>query len=65
LVSGNTTTVGGASNVTGGGSGMEIPTLTSTAAIVMTGNTTIKAKKIIPKSNFFILSSPLLDPDAT
>jgi hypothetical protein len=51
--------------VTGGGSGMEIPTLTSTAAIVMTGNTTIKAKKIIPKSNFFILSSPLLDPDAT
>jgi hypothetical protein len=64
-VSGNTTTFGGASNVISGGSGIEIPTLTSTAAIVMIGKAPIKAKKIIPKSNFFILSPPLLDSDAT
>ena len=64
-MSGNTTTFGGASNVISGGSGIEIPTLTSTAAIVMIGKAPIKAKKIIPKSNFFILSAPLSDPYAT
>jgi hypothetical protein len=41
------------------GGGREIPTLISTDAIVMIGNTLTNAKRIIPKSNFFILLPPL------
>jgi hypothetical protein len=51
--------------VTGGGNGMEIPTLTSTPAIVMTGNTLTNAKMIVPKSNFFIVLPTLSDYDVT
>jgi len=65
VVSGNTTTFGGASNVISGGSGIEIPTLAATPAIVMIGKTLTNAKRIVPKSNFFILSPPLSDPYAT
>jgi hypothetical protein len=64
-VSGNTTTFGGAWNVISGGNGIEIPTLTSTPAIVMIGKALTNAKRIIPKSNFFILLPPLSGPGAT
>jgi hypothetical protein len=43
----------------GGGSGREIPILISTAAIVGTGAIIANDKRTIPKSNFFILLSPL------
>jgi hypothetical protein len=51
--------------VISGGSGIEIPTLTPTSAIVMMGKALINAKRIVPKNNFFILLPPLSDPDAT
>jgi hypothetical protein len=54
LVSGNATTSGGASNVIGGGNGIEIPTLTSTPAIVVIGKILINAKTIVPKRNFLV-----------
>ena len=38
---------------------------TSTPAIVGIGNTSTNAKSIVPKSNFFILQSPLFIPDLT
>jgi hypothetical protein len=40
--------------------GREIPTFTLTLAIVGAGNTNTNAKNNVPKSNFFILLSPLL-----
>jgi hypothetical protein len=64
-VSGNTTTFGGASNAITGGSDIEIPTPTFTSALAMIGKTLANAERIVPKSNFFILSHPLSDPDAT
>jgi hypothetical protein len=57
-VSGITTTSGGAGNIMGGGRGKL--TCTSTLAIVEVGTVITNAKKIVPKSNFFILSSPIL-----
>jgi hypothetical protein len=63
LVSGNTTTAGGAANTISGG--RAIPTLTFTAASVVIGKTLINTKSIVPKNNFFILSSPLSNFDAT
>jgi len=42
------------------GGGRGIPTLISTAAIVIIGRTQTKAKTIVGKSNFFILLSPIL-----
>jgi hypothetical protein len=42
----------------GGGRGN--PICISTAAIVLIGKTLINAKKIVPKSNFFILLPPIL-----
>jgi len=47
------------------GGGRKIPILTSTAAIVMVGKTLTNVKRIVPKSNFFILLPPLSDIDAT
>jgi hypothetical protein len=45
------------------GGGREIPILISTAAIVMIGKTLTNAKRIVPKSNFFILLPPLFFSD--
>jgi hypothetical protein len=59
FVSGITITSGGASNTIGGGSGREIPMLTSTPAIVGIGTTIANVKSAIPKNNFFILFPPL------
>jgi len=56
FVSGITITSGGASNTMGGG--REIPILISTPAIVGIGTTIDNAKRIVPKSNFFILLPP-------
>ncbi len=42
----------------GGGKGN--PTVISTAAIVMAGKTLTSTKRIVPKSKFFILLSPIL-----
>jgi hypothetical protein len=42
----------------GGGRGIPIPILTSTLAIVGTGTTIASDKRIVPKSNFFILLPP-------
>jgi hypothetical protein len=39
--------------------GKEIPTLTSTLAIVGAGNTNTNAKSIVPKNIFFILCPPI------
>jgi hypothetical protein len=39
--------------------GKEMPTFTLTLAIVGAGNTNTNAKNNVPKSNFFILLSPL------
>jgi hypothetical protein len=40
------------------GGGREIPILTSTPAIVGIGTTIANAKRIVPKSDFFILLPP-------
>jgi hypothetical protein len=55
-VSGITTTAGGALNLMGG---REIPIPIFTPAIVGIGTTITNAKRIVPKSNFFILLPPL------
>jgi hypothetical protein len=52
-------TTGGAGNTISGGSGREIPIFISTSAIVIVGKTLTNAKRIVPKSNFFILLPPL------
>jgi len=44
--------------------GREIPILISTPAIVMIGKPLTNAKRIVPKSNFFILLPPLSFSDA-
>jgi hypothetical protein len=51
-----TTNSGGPPNTIGG---RETPTLTLTLAIAGIGNTSTNAKNNVPKSNFFILLSPL------
>ena len=48
----------------GGGSGIEIPTLTSTLAIVTIGKAITNARKNVPKRTFFILPPPLSYPNA-
>jgi hypothetical protein len=42
------------------GGGREIPIPISTCAIAGTGTTIANAKRIVPKSNFFILLTPNL-----
>jgi hypothetical protein len=46
------------------GGGREIPILTFTPAIAGIGTTLANAKRIVPKSNFFILLPPLSISDA-
>jgi hypothetical protein len=58
FVSGIAITSGGASNTMGGG--REIPILTSTPAIAGTEATIAHAKRIVHKSNFFIMLPPYL-----
>ena len=43
----------------GGGGGRGNPICISTAAIVLIGKTLINAKRIVPKSNFFIWLPPI------
>lgn len=52
-VSGITITSGGAPNTMGGGK--EMPIFISTLAIVEMGTAITNTKRIVPKSNFFIL----------
>jgi hypothetical protein len=62
--SGTTITSGGAAKTTGGGRGNPIPILTFTSAFAEIGRTIADAKKIDPKSNFFIFLPPLDDRSA-
>ena len=61
-VSGIAITSGGAANSIGGGRGISI--FTFICAIVGMGTTIANIKRIVPKSNFFILLPPLSFSDA-